>query len=71
VLCTKTTILSDMHSPLKASNVQVQPLMDALVSSPGFAALPGPVRVSVVDILLADMARSLVWRSVPRLGDFC
>jgi hypothetical protein len=44
---------------------KVQPLMDALVSSPGFAALPGPVRVSVVDILLADMARSLVWRSVP------
>lgn len=46
--------------------VQVKPLMEALVSSPGFAALPGPVRVAAVDIFVSDMARSLVWGSVGR-----
>ncbi len=46
--------------------VQVKPLMEALVSSPGFAALPGPARVAAVDIFISDMARSLVWGSVGR-----
>lgn len=43
-------------------------MMEALVSSPQFSALPGPARMEVVDILVADMSRSLVWGSVPRCG---
>ena len=37
--------------------VSVRPLLEALVRSPGFAALPGPARVLVVDDVVSSMAR--------------
>lgn len=40
--------------------------MAACISSPGFCALPGPVRVASLDLLVSAAARALVWGMLPR-----